>query len=905
MTLRVALVLAAVLASAYAADLTWVGCNTDFANRNNWDSSGKKAFGESTPASFVYVASNSDCAWLPVDTYVAGRTATVPGSGVYSMYELVLASEGSILTLSADGTELVFYKQSDTSGDAKFIGGQPAQLKSTTCNFQCNKNWVDTATGLAVKLPPCDGDTATFPISHTYKVSIPGVVNVDKVVFDNTPITQKSDIPQYQAFPTGSNLQLLLNDNSNCRASGTFNKITNLCLCSSSCAAGSDAFASDAQLRNSVKAAATAEVQSDLTAIKQPFSGTFYIGLMLSAMGGTGVESQGKPDSLCLFGADNKAATIAAITTYIQKWVIGSSMPDLQVTYNQNTNTLMASSANFTAAPRTTPNFQTSFGNIVKEPIGPNMLVVHLFHAIYSQLPTCRVNAIKPTLDDYFNKCVSGGMPGLPTQLKLSRGVCTAMRTLLEAAINPISTFDISSGMLQEMSLFQISPQAATQAFAPSAALLNTLDANLITPALATTNMLTIYYALYPGASTAGSTTAGPINVSPDQIVTVADGISDVFNDRRAYIINQRAYPAPQLSRKNSTVTFVVGERLPQSDINDILDLAEGDLAAQLATELPGTQPLLAVDPATIAFALADTPADVADCAKRSRRGAGNTGSAQHPLQVTLSYTSLQSNNCTSTSTSVNCPLTPGTNAYATVESMVDNLVTIYTVAGDSTRICANFSADPVALQTCLDNYCQSSYCAMVRAGETSATIRSSIARSVSEVIKCPTGGSCVDADALAFFATWADSTIASLNGTVNCNSGGSAASALSSPAGGAGIGVGIGAGVLILIVVIVVVRRRRNNGSSGKADRNVVAFENPMYDDPTSGGAAPVYDMSNPAGGAQVPENEGLYDEPAFNANKAVAGGPARENPVYQSTENVAEEGGGYLDVDGQDEDQ
>jgi len=111
--------------------------------------------------------------------------------------------------------------------------------------------------------------------------------------------------------------------------------------------------------------------------------------------------------------------------------------------------------------------------------------------------------------------------------------------------------------------------------------------------------------------------------------------------------------------------------------------------------------------------------------------------------------------------------------------------------------------------------------------------------------------------------------------------------------AGAAGAGI-----LIILIVVVVVVRRKKGRAAAPKSgkgadDRTVVAFENPMYDDPgTHGSFQPAYDNGQ-IGGAH--ESEGLYDEPAFNAsNKA--------NPVYQSTEDLADGGGGggdgYLDV-------
>jgi len=111
--------------------------------------------------------------------------------------------------------------------------------------------------------------------------------------------------------------------------------------------------------------------------------------------------------------------------------------------------------------------------------------------------------------------------------------------------------------------------------------------------------------------------------------------------------------------------------------------------------------------------------------------------------------------------------------------------------------------------------------------------------------------------------------------------------------AGAAGAGI-----LIILIVVVVVVRRKKGRAAAPKSgkgadDRTVVAFENPMYDDPgTHGSFQPTYDNGQ-IGGAH--ESEGLYDEPAFNAS-------TKANPVYQSTEDLADGGGGggdgYLDV-------
>jgi len=115
--------------------------------------------------------------------------------------------------------------------------------------------------------------------------------------------------------------------------------------------------------------------------------------------------------------------------------------------------------------------------------------------------------------------------------------------------------------------------------------------------------------------------------------------------------------------------------------------------------------------------------------------------------------------------------------------------------------------------------------------------------------------------------------------------------SAASTSEAGSGMMMFAAAGAVVIIIIIVVMKRGSNKSgaASRKADRTVVAFENPMYADGNAGGGGG-YDQG---GGG-----EGLYDEPAFNA-----GNEAKQNPMYESTEDLAEgpadgDDGGYLDV-------
>jgi hypothetical protein len=87
-------------------------------------------------------------------------------------------------------------------------------------------------------------------------------------------------------------------------------------------------------------------------------------------------------------------------------------------------------------------------------------------------------------------------------------------------------------------------------------------------------------------------------------------------------------------------------------------------------------------------------------------------------------------------------------------------------------------------------------------------------------------------------------------------------------------IAAAAGGGILLLVIVVIVLVRRRRDPQKTKTPRNVVAFENPMYD---NAGKDPVY---NSIGGG----HDGLYDEPAAMQPRG-----SKENPMYDSSENLA----------------
>jgi hypothetical protein len=161
---------------------------------------------------------------------------------------------------------------------------------------------------------------------------------------------------------------------------------------------------------------------------------------------------------------------------------------------------------------------------------------------------------------------------------------------------------------------------------------------------------------------------------------------------------------------------------------------------------------------------------------------------------------------------------------------------------------------------------------------------------------------SCTNVCFLSFsFVVAEQNALANSLTTTTAQPAGDSSAASSDAAAGLGIVVyaaaGAGVVVLIVIVVVVVVVRKRSSTprTKAKADssqRTVVAFENPMYDSSPKPNDSQgqdngegLYDNNG--------DNAGLYDEPAFAAKSD------KENPLYESTENLGQQSG--MVVEGQ----
>lgn len=95
---------------------------------------------------------------------------------------------------------------------------------------------------------------------------------------------------------------------------------------------------------------------------------------------------------------------------------------------------------------------------------------------------------------------------------------------------------------------------------------------------------------------------------------------------------------------------------------------------------------------------------------------------------------------------------------------------------------------------------------------------------------------------------------------------------------------------IIIAIIIVAVVIMRKKAGSTAGDDRNIVSFENPMYDDVDG---AQVAAANNNTGGGQ---DDGLYDDPEMSNNSGYMDVPANGGQQEQT--------GGYMDVAPHEED-
>jgi hypothetical protein len=332
-------------------------------------------------------------------------------------------------------------------------------------------------------------------------------------------------------------------------------------------------------------------------------------------------------------------------------------------------------------------------------------------------------------------------------------------------------------------------------------------------------------------------------------------------------------------------LAVTVGRDLPAGDINLLLREPNADnIITSICAELENVLPFVSIDCDATELNLVSF-----EELNNRRRNARATDL----IEVRVSYEMYASPTCRSSDASPQCPPAPGSRRYQQLQDLINAVVTSYdlvlaqcvSLEGDVDRDC---TVD-AAYESLTEHLARDSE--FTDEQQWRAEIEAVFTAVIGTCgLQCNVDGTFSDADYEASVLAMREQTVVDVIAMFDADivasvSGTDSSGSLTIIAAAAGGGV-----VLIVIIIIVVLRRRSSNAAPKEQEhREVVAFENPMYDTPDST-AMPVYEDHGDG-------DDALYDEPAF------AGKPTVENPLYQSTDDLVnggddEEEGGYLDV-------
>jgi hypothetical protein len=753
-----------------------------------------------------------------------------------------------------------------TEGKAHFIAGQPERMKDPKCNFMCHHAWtLDAGTPAAREAfnPPCDDDDVIFPKDSTYRVLAQGIINVNSMEMMGASIASKYDVPEYQLTPAGEALKLHIGeDQRSCVKDAGGN-----CICHTQCADSDRHREQDDELRDAVKNDAAKDLAEQRATEDRAFKTLFVVGSIFSDMG----ESvDGRSEMDCIFAdEDAKAHVVAQLTDALEEGIPGTRVNDLTVSYLTSSNAIDIRSSNVSVMPASVVERnadgsagQEWFGTPVvvsTEPMGPNLFNLHMWHKILETAAGCEARQLQKKVDALHQTC----------EEKFGASICAAIRAFVRNTKDVETDF---GGFMGQVDRYLRSPPVRTD---PETGVITTLPFVADLSAFSNRETLTAHATTLLQGRRDGATT----DALMEQALAFETAEDDV--DAAAEEGKQRV-PQPTVLRSDEVTTMVVGGMLPQSDINRLVNERNNlPLREFIAKKLPGTAPVVAVDAASSALSLVAADA-------RRRRAAdndfGTSGQAHTPLSVDLAYAMLVSSDCQENDASgrLMCPLMPGTGPYIAVHAALDDIVSEYDII---TAPCYDLvtgndlqCAIKLAIKALNDN-------PNLTQQEKEELLRGVL----QDALDCPSGDCAGNEDQLSEL----NEMITAASESAQNQASGSTDSAAGVPlAAVAGAAAGV---VLLIIVVVVVLRRRRRLQPDGKAAaaRTVVAFENPMYDEPAKLAPEALYDDAE-----QEPHDEGLYDEPAFAQGK--------ENPMYQSTEDILDsaaggdegEEGGYLDV-------
>jgi len=833
------LLLASLVSIASAGTYQWIGGTMNFSDPLNWmggNIPGSLSNGCSTQFG---VQGKNIVTQLNSTTYNVGWILYLPLNGV-----IRLATDGTVIQFSPEVSSTC----NSSSPSYVWIGGSTQESRN---DFYCHTNWKETDSG--AQEPPCIDDAAVFDPYTAYSItaspSTPMIV-LNQISFGGTTITSSVTQPLSSLLPqidlvdgtttvfVGRTINGQSAYNGICKP--LFQYTGSTCKCFSSCPTPAMlANQQDIVSKNQITFAAVL-LQQQATNITRNIAGAYSAASLSVTQSQLAMNINNATQNSILASAISSALA-AQLPAFSSSFTLSLSNNNLVV----NGVAVAANSSFFTP------------GSITQSP---------------NPIQWTATTAAAPASATRVQTIIQATLPSLMLSYflaQLADSLAATRSNLPPAANNLANTISNSPNASNALNLSNTDPcfsTCTTDCLSCVASLNATLIAAGVDPAVASNLANSLTTAKDLVNSQGGNWTAVSTNVN-----TVVTGTST-----STAVAQQQQQATPQIYSVTSS-TFYIGRQRYLSD----------QLRAWANRQAVGSAFYASLRSVATLKSVWNLNIDwIANVGSR-RRAAQLLPSA---LTVSFNYNiSCLPNDNVCQSNAASTPL------YTSITTQLNNAFNAFT---PTAPFCAFITGNLAGTynMTCLTE-AASTYCG------NNIALTVPVARDLTKgylynMTQCGTqpaypNGACVDTS----YAVYALGNATSISQSCDCAAQGSAAASGGGGGGGgmAFAGAGVGGAFLLIVIIVIVVRRRKSktasSSSKGKRadDRTVVAFENPMYDDPGNA-PQPTYDNS----ALRAHDSEGLYDEPAFNSiNKT--------NPVYQSTEELNEGGdgaGGYLDV-------
>jgi len=864
-------ILVALVAYSDAQAYTWVGGTMSFDDPQNWASGFVPDNSTNAPCATRFGSVNSNIiSTLGARRYFVGQQLLLPSNGI-----LRLPSPGTAITFTVPTSNA----QCSSSDTLNWVGGTTPNKRN---DFYCHENW--NLGGQTIDSPPCANDRIVFDNTETFHIQVDPSVKMilfSSITFGNLVVSDTNPnlralMPQIDLLDTSAVVYLGLSVTPICSATGIWQYDSSdrfrPCKCFSSCPTAAMQAQYDEIVRRNAFNAGSSSRTAFYANATLPFSGTFTPSALNVSSDVFNANVNNATQAAILAAAlRNALMSIPAYTASVTVAPAGANLRASGSVYSY-------SGALYTPGTTTLPTGTLSWA-ATNFPPSPTAHIIQSI--IATTLPPLMIEFFVDQLismADGLLPPVSPNVVDLLTPLANNPNAITTSATVpcFASCTTDCASCSADLGTALQTSL-GLSPTDA---------------ANLANQLIAAKNATVAEGGDWQAVS---NNTAGIVNL----------------NQQLNTLQNQANNVAPQVYSYTSA-SFGLGRlRSASFQLRALMPENRNALMTTLLNSLNAATNLLSIGNVQVGW----SPNYVSPA---RRRRAVNVELTPSALTVQFSYNV----SCVPVDTACRTPINPSTTVGAALLAQLNNALSISQIASPQCQLLS--VASPSFSQSCL-NQVAADYCtaAMIN-GSSESSARLATQQVIYELTMCGLqprypNGSCFDTSEMAAGLSLASSTASSCycasstaattpstaptttpaattttTTTTASGDGSGSANAASASSGGSSMlpiiaAAAGGAAVLVLILVLLYLRKRRNASRTSQkagADRNVVSFENPMYDDPAGLPTQPVYS-------GVTHEGDGLYDEPAFNTN-------SKQNPIYNSTEDLAYAGGGSGAVDG-----